>query len=75
MPEFVHSSSGVLVPDGNLKEDILADGDTGTRRCDVKAEGRREMHSVGCTGSLPTGEYNAQPGIMKASTVLLREML
>ena len=59
LPEFVHSSSGVLVPDGNLKEDILADGDTGTRRCDVKAEGRREMHSVGCTGSLPTGEYNA----------------
>ncbi len=38
--------SGVLVPDGNLQEDILADGDTGTRRCDVKAEGRREMHIV-----------------------------
>lgn len=60
LPEVVHSSSGVSGgPDGNVKEDFLADGVTGTRICGVQAEGRREIDSVGCTGSLPTGEYNA----------------
>ncbi len=60
LPEVVHSSSGVSGgPDGNVKEDFLADGVTGTRICGVQAEGCREIDGVGCTGSLPTGEYNA----------------